>query len=91
MCQTAEVFTRLGVTNVTGTTLVRSCARYDNFHCLNTEENRSFFVKYYANVALFAYHYWVLSGVDVLRKDANLFAKPTGEKTLRQRMLEHVW
>ena len=90
MCQTAEVFTKLGVTTVTGTTLVRSCAQF-NFHCLNTEENRSFFVKYFANVALFASHYWVLSGVDVLRKDANLFAKPRGEKTNRQRMLEHAW
>ena len=35
--------------------------------------------------------YWVLSGVDVLRKDANLIAKPRGEKTHRQRMLDHVW
>ena len=91
MCQSADVFTRLGVTNVTGTTLVRSCQRYDNFHCHNTEENRAMFVKYYANVALFAYHYWVLAGVDVLRKDANLFAKPRGEKTHRQHMLEHIW
>ena len=38
MCQSAEVFTKLGVTSVTGTTLVRSCSRYDNFHCHNTEE-----------------------------------------------------
>ena len=91
MCQSAEVFTKLGVTNATGTTLVRSCQRYDNFHCHNTEENRSMFVKFYANVALFAYHYWVLAGVDVLRKDANLFAKPRGEKTQRQYMLEHIW
>ena len=81
MCQTAEVFTKLGVTAVTGTTLARSCSRYDNVHCLNTEESRSFFVKYFANVA---YHCWVLSGVDALRKDANLFAKPRGEKTQKR-------
>ena len=49
------------------------------------------FVKRYANVALFAHHYWVLSGVDVLRKDANLFARPPGEKTRKQIMLDHVW
>lgn len=91
ICQTAEVFTELGIATVTGTTLVRSCSRYDNFHCLNSEENRSLFVNYYANVALFAYFYWILSGVDVLRKDANLFAKPRGEKTRRQMMLDHAW
>ena len=64
---------------------------YDSFHCLNTDANRDLFVRYYASVALFAYYYWVLAGVDILRKDANLFAKQRGNKTRKALMRERVW
>ena len=91
MILVSEAFKKTGVITVAGTTLVRSCARYDSFHCLNTDANRDLFVRYYASVALFAYYYWVLAGVDILRKDANLFAKQRGNKTRKALMRERVW
>ena len=91
MVLVSEAFKKMGVMTVAGTTLVRSCTRYDSFHCLNTDANRNLFVRYYASVALFAYYYWVLAGVDILRRDANLFAKQRGNKTRKALMRERVW
>ena len=91
MVLVSEAFKKMGVITVAGTTLVRSCTRYDSFHCLNTDANRNLFVRYYASVALFAYYYWVLAGVDILRRDANLFAKQRGNKTRKALMRERVW
>ena len=80
----------MGVMTVAGTTLVRSCTRYDSFHCLNTDANRNCLsiLRFCCPVA---YYYWVLAGVDILRRDANLFAKQRGNKTRKALMRERVW